>query len=90
MVPNTTKIVHFAEKKHNFALSVYYILKYEAFSRRILFLADANLLSLFDAYSFEIPNMYATIGAYSFELSNMYATVEAYSFELPNMYAPTA
>jgi len=31
MVPNTTKIVHFAEKKHNFALSVYYILKYEAF-----------------------------------------------------------
>ena len=31
MVPNTTKIVLFAEKKHNFALSVYYILKYEAF-----------------------------------------------------------
>ena len=87
MVPNTTKIVHFAEKKHNFALSVYYILKYEAFSRRIIFLAEAYLLSLFGEYSFELPNMYAAVRAYSFELPNMYTMVEAYSFELSNMYA---
>ena len=56
MVSNTTKNILFVEKSLNFALSVYYILKYEAFFT--------------EAYSFEIPNMYAPIARVHFTIVN--------------------
>ena len=84
MVPNTTKIVLFAEKKHNFALSVYYILKYKAFCVETVLFSKANLLSLIGVYSFGVPNMYAAVEAYSFELSNMYAPTAEVHFTIEN------
>ena len=87
MVPNTTKIVLFAEKKHNFALSVYYILKYEAFCRQIIPSSFVGVQFTFEnwtfpigAYSFGVSKCNTAIGEYSFGVSKCNAAIEEYSF----------